>query len=262
MLDFLHITVVDIIDILLVALLIYYVFRLIKGTPAMNIFAAIIALYVIWIVLRALNMKLTSSILGQVLGVGVVALIVIFQPEIRRFLLHFGSNYYISNKGRSFFKRLINKEESTTISTEALEEITSACREMSDVKTGALIVLLHESELEDFIDTGDKIDAAINKRLIENIFFKNSPLHDGALIISDTRMIAARCTLPISNNMNIPASLGMRHRAAVGITEVTDADAIVVSEQTGAIHYVTNGELKLIESITELRLLIQKGYTK
>ena len=262
MLDFLHIGVTDIIDILLVALLIYYVFRLIKGTSAMNIFAAIIALYVLWIVLRALNMKLTSSILGQVLGVGVVALIVIFQPEIRRFLLHLGTNYFSKEKGQSLFKKLSRREETSTISPEALEEITSACHEMSDVKTGALIVLRHGSDLDDFIETGDTIDAAINKRLIENIFFKNSPLHDGALIISDKRMLAARCTLPISDNPNIPASLGMRHRAAVGITEATDADAVVVSEQTGAIHFVTNGELKLIESITELRLLIQNSYSK
>ncbi|MCI2121745.1 MAG: diadenylate cyclase CdaA [Bacteroidales bacterium] len=250
----------DIIDILLVALMIYYLFRLIKGTAALKIVSAIISLYVLWIVLRALNMKLTSSILGQVLGVGVVALIVIFQPEIRRFLLHIGDNY-LSGKGNSFLRRLRNNRAVNSISSETLEEITSACREMSDSGTGALIVLRHDGGLEDFIETGDRIDAAIKKRLIENIFFKNSPLHDGALIMDAGRMIAARCTLPMSNT-HIPANFGMRHRAAVGVTEETDADAIVVSEETGDIHFVSNGHMQKIESITELRLLIQDSYTR
>lgn len=261
MFDFLHITVADIIDIILVALMIYYLFRLIKGTAAMKIVSAILGLYVVWIVLRALNMRLTSSILGQVLGVGVIALFIIFQPEIRRFLLHIGDSY-LTKERFSLFRRARHGEAGSAISSESIEELTSACREMSDNRTGALIVLRHEGGLEDYIETGDLINARINKRLLENIFFKNSPLHDGALIMGPDKLIAARCTLPISNAQDIPATMGMRHRAAVGITEETDADAIVVSEETGEIHFVRNGHLQLIDTITELRLLVQNSYLK
>ena len=141
-----------------------------------------------------------------------------------------------------------------------LEELTAACRKMAETKTGALIVLRHGTALGEIIDTGDEIDARINRRLIENIFFKNSPLHDGAMIASEDRILAARCTLPITQRQDIPAHYGMRHRAAIGMSEVCDASVIVVSEETGDISFVSGGQIKTMESITELRLAIENSY--
>ena len=262
MFDFIDINFADILDIILVAVLIYEVYRLIRGTSAIKIFIGIVLLYVTWSVVEALNMTLLSSIMEQVLGVGLIALIVIFQPEIRRFLIKLGSDIFSarrksSGKFRSFFKRY---EQKSLIDAEVLEELTAACSHMSQTKTGALIVMQHVSTLSSFTETGDKIDGRISSRLLENIFFKNSPLHDGAAILSKDRIIAARCTLPISDNTNIPARYGMRHRAAAGITENTDAHAIVVSEETGEISYVKDGEIKTMGSITELRLAIEKSF--
>ena len=222
MFDFINISVIDIIDIILVGLLIYQMVRIMRGTSVFNIFTGILLLYLTWIVVKALNMKLLSSILGQILGVGVIALIVIFQPEIR----------------------------------------PQACRRMGETRTGALIVLQHNSSLEFVTETGDSIDAAVNRRLIENIFYKNTPLHDGAMVIDMDRIVAARCTLPIVDNPNIPPQYGMRHRAAVSITQDTDADAIVVSEETGNISFVSGGEMKTVTSISELKLSIENSYRK
>ena len=262
MFDFLNITFVDILDVLLVALLIYGVYRLIRGTQAMNIFLAIILLYVARAVFDALNMSLTTHIMDAVLGVGLIALIVIFQPEIRRFLIRIGSEVFSARKKgggrlRKFFGR---RTPSAHISQTALEEITSACYRMSESKTGALLVFQHVSSLDDIIETGDKLDADINRRLIENIFFKNSPLHDGAVIMNSDTIVAARCTLPISENPEINPRYGMRHRAAVGITELTDAEAVVVSEETGEISYVKEGVIKQLNSITELRIALENSY--
>lgn len=259
MFDLIDITLIDVIDILLVALLIYEIIRLVKGTSAVSIIAGIITLYVIWIVVTALNMKLLSSILERVLGVGVLALIVIFQNEIRRFLFHFGATYH-SAKNTSLFRKIFRSSSNTGIRVEVLDELTAACRKMADSKTGALIVMRHSSSLSNYVETGDEIGANISSRLIENIFFKNTPLHDGAMIISKDKIIAARCTLPVSGNMNIPPRYGMRHRAAAGVTEVSDATAIVVSEETGEISFVVNGIIKQMSSLTELRLAIENSY--
>ena len=259
MLDFINIHWIDIIDILLVGLLIYQIYKLIRGTAAMSIFVGIIILYFIWLVVKTLHMELLSAIMGQVLGVGVLALIIIFQQEIRRFLIHLGNNSFHRNS--NFLTRTLFGSNSKTVSLATLDELTQAVRKMAETKTGALIVMTHRSTLESITETGDRIDATINRRLIENLFFKNSPLHDGALVMDTNRLIAARCTLPISDNQNIPANYGMRHRAAVGITEQTDATAIVVSEETGEIAFVKDGEIKTISSITELRLAIENSYS-
>ena len=259
MLDFIDIKLIDIIDVILVALLVYYIYKLIKGTAAISIFSGIIIIYVVWIIVSALNMSLLSAILGQILGVGVIAIIVLFQQEIRRFLLHLGTRYLSGRKSRNIMNFIFGKRQEV-IPLEALDEITQACRKMGETKTGALIVMGHSSSMEQIIETGDTIDARINRRLIENIFFKNSPLHDGAMVIVDNRIVAARCTLPITENPNIPANFGMRHRAAVGVTEQTDATVIVVSEETGNISFVKDGEIKRIASITELRLAIEASY--
>lgn len=258
MFDFINIQWIDVLDILLVGLLIYQIYKVIRGTAAMSIFIGIIILYFIWVVVKALHMNLISAIMGQVLGVGVIALIVIFQQEIRRFLLHLGTNSIKGRKESKFAKFLFGRGKAIQLT--ALDELTQAVRRMSETKTGALIVMVHRSPLEFITETGDKIDALINRRLIENLFFKNSPLHDGAVVMTTERIVAARCTLPMSENQNIPANFGMRHRAAVGLTEQTDATVIVVSEQTGNISFVKEGHMRTINSITELRLAIQDSY--
>jgi uncharacterized protein (TIGR00159 family) len=159
-------------------------------------------------------------------------------------------------KGNSLLKKIFSRDSQSADFSEAVNEIADACNRMSESKTGALIVIQHKTPLEDIISTGDKIDAAIHRRLIMNLFFKNSPLHDGALVIAGDRIAAARCTLPITQRKNIPASYGMRHKAAIGITEETDADVIVVSEETGKIAYVKEGKVTKINNINELKLLL------
>ena len=250
MLNFLNISFIDVLDILLVALLIFEIIRLFRKTSAMGIFVVVLLMYVAWIVVRALDMKLLSFILGQ-----------IFQPEIRRFLLDLGSRLTLKSGSSTWLSRLFkHTNDAAAITPKVLDELTAACRKMSETKTGALIVLRHNHMLESFIETGDEIHALINRRLIENIFYKNTPLHDGAMIITKDSIIAARCTLPISDNPNIPPKYGMRHKAALGITEVSDASAIVVSEETGEISFAEAGRMRTMGSITELRLAIENSY--
>ena len=255
---FLQLSLADILDILLLALMIFIVFRWIRGTSAMSIFVAIISLYVIRVIVSAFNMRLMTNIMETVLDVGLIAVIVIFQPEIRKFLMRLGSRYMNSAQGRAILDKLLGKDrKSMNISgSAAVNDLAEACRRMSEDKTGALIVIAHKASLEEIINTGDPIDAAIHRRLIMNLFFKNSPLHDGALVISGGRIAAARCTLPITERTDIPASYGMRHKAAIGITEETDADAIVVSEETGKISFVKTGKVTPIGNINELKLLL------
>ena len=256
---FLQLSLADILDILLLALLIYIVFRWIRGTSAMSIFVAIISLYVIRVIVSAFNMRLMTNIMETVLDVGVIAVIVIFQPEVRKFLMRLGGRYISSRRGRAILKRIQGRSSKDTslVVSEAVNDLTEACRRMSEEKTGALIVIAHKASLEDIISTGDRIDAAIHRRLIMNLFFKNSPLHDGAVIISGGRIVAARCTLPITERTNIPASYGMRHKAAIGVTEETDADAISVSEETGNISFIKGGAVTPIHNINELKLLLK-----
>lgn len=258
---FLKMSFVDILDILLVALIIYQVFRWIRGSSAMSIFLAILGLYVIRVIVAAMNMRLMSAIMETVLDVGVIALIVIFQPEIRRVLTKFGSRYRLSTKGKGILNKLFGKAEGK-LGSEAVKELTEACRSMSLEKTGALIVLQHSIDLDYITDTGDKIDANINRRLLMNLFFKNSPLHDGAVIINNGRIVAARCTLPITQKTDIPPTFGMRHKAAIGITEETDADVIVISEETGHISFVKSGQVTRIGNINELKLLLTGSFSE
>lgn len=262
MFDFIDIKIIDILDILLVTFLIYQLFKLMRGTNAINIFFGIIFLYLLWFLVKSFNMNLLSAILGQVLGVGVIALVVIFQQEIRRFLLHLGSQYVANSKAGRISRLLIGGTKENEMDSSKVDEITQACSHMSETKTGALIVISHKSSLEFIIQTGDRIDANINRRLIRNIFFKNSPLHDGAMVISSERIIAARCTLPIVENPNLPPQYGMRHRAAVSISSETDADAVVVSEETGNISFVSEGVIRTMGSISELKLAIENSYKK
>ena len=257
---FLQLSIADILDILLLGLTIFFLFRWIRGSSAMSIFVAIVSLYVIRVLVSAFNMRLMTAMMDMVLDVGVLALIVIFQPEIRKFLIRLGNRYMNSSRGRAIINRILGKDTQTAISNnEAINDLTEACRRMSEEKTGALIVIAHKNPLEDIISTGDRIDAAIHRRLIMNLFFKNSPLHDGALVITGNRITAVRCTLPITENKNIPANYGMRHKAAIGITEESDADVVVVSEETGKISFVKAGQVTPIQNINELKLLLTES---
>lgn len=256
---FLQLSLTDILDILLLALIIYVAFRWIKGTSAMSIFVAIISLYVIRVLVSAFNMRLMNALMETVLDVGVIALIVIFQPEIRKFLIRLGNRYMKSARGQKILDKIMGGKAAKSTAGEAANEITEACRRMSEDKTGALIVISHTTPLDEIISTGDSVDAAIHRRLIMNLFFKNSPLHDGAVVISGGRIAAARCTLPITERTDISASFGMRHKAAIGITEETDADAIIVSEETGRISVARAGKVTPIQNINELKLLLNES---
>lgn len=250
---FLNISLADILDILMVATIIYFLFRWIKGSSAMNIFVAIIILVIVRVVVSSLNMKLMSSLMKTLFDVGLIALIVIFQPEIRYFLMKLGGK---SSWWRSLLGKLVNDGKKSAVGDRAVMEIAEACRIMGEQKTGALIVIPGQDSLQHIIETGDTLDALVSKRLILNLFFKNSPLHDGAMIIRGERIVASRCTLPITSRTDIPASYGMRHKAAIGMSEESDATIIVVSEETGHISYVKDGHITRIDSTYELKLLL------
>ena len=258
---FLNLSFTDLVDVLLVALIIYFAFRWIRESSALNIFVAILLIYVLMVIVEALNMKLMSKLISTFIDVGVIALIVIFQPEIRHFLMKLGATSKIGSKGLGIFNRLFG-EKGKNLDSVAVQELSEACRTMSNQKTGALIVIPHEVNLNYIIETGDRIDALINRRLILNLLFKNSPLHDGAVIISGDRVVAARCTLPITEKTDIPASFGMRHKAAIGISEESDADVIVVSEETGNVSFVKEGKVTPINNMNELKLLLGAAFSQ
>lgn len=258
---FISISWLDALDIILVALLLYQLYKLVKGTVAIRIFLGILAIYLFWKLVSALQMELLSEILGQFIGVGVLALIIVFQQEIRRFLLLVGSQSPIAGKG--FVKKILNftkqNGEHTLINSNS---IVKACYNMSKSKTGALIVLAIGTELKYHASTGEEIDAKLTASLLESIFFKNSPLHDGGAIIFENRITAARCILPLSENPDIPAQYGLRHRAAVGLTENSPALAIVVSEENGSIATAKKGQLKTELSPEQLKVEIEEAFTQ
>ncbi|MBE5033741.1 diadenylate cyclase CdaA [Gallalistipes aquisgranensis] len=254
--DFIQITVIDVIDIVVVATIMYYLYKVTKGTHTPSILTGILLIYLLWVVVKALNMELLSAILGHIIGVGVIALIVVFQPEIRRFLHLIGTR---SNQHRdSFLGRLFDMHEYHNDHLEYVSPIVKACGDMSDTKTGALIVIQQKSDLSVIAETGISIDARISSSLLKNIFFKNSPLHDGAVIINDGRIVAAKCVLP-STQQEVPVSYGMRHRAALGVSEVCDALVVVVSEETGHISVARNGEMHSNLSTAQLQAELLKS---
>lgn len=255
LLGFLNISLTDLLDILVVAAIIFLLFRWLRGSSAMNVFIAVIFLYVVKVVASALNMTLLSGIMSTVLDVGVLALIIIFQPEIRYFLVKLGSRYGLGGSGWKIFDRLFGRK-SDRLGGEAVDELLDAVRTMSGQKTGALIVIARQDSLQHIAETGDTIDARISKRLLMNLFFKNSPLHDGAVILHDNRIVAARCTLPLTGKSDIPASYGMRHKAAIGISEASDAHVIVVSEETGEVSFVSDGQICTVRDMEQLRSLL------
>lgn len=244
----------DFIDILLVALLLYYSYKLMKESGSLNVFTGILIFILIWLVVsQILEMRLLGSILDKLVSVGVLAIIIIFQDEIRRFLLTLGTHRQVSALIRFFTKNRGEKKVN-----EDIMPIVMACISMGKQKTGALIVLEHSVPLDDVLRTGELINADVNQRLIENIFFKNSPLHDGAMVIRKNKIVAAGCILPVSHNLDIPKELGLRHRAAMGISQESDAHAIIVSEETGNVSVAYRGQFYLRLSGEELESMLSR----
>lgn len=252
---FITIRFLDILDIFLVAILLYQLYRLIKGTVAFNIVIGLFSLYLFWLIVKALNMELLGSIMGQFIGVGVLALIIVFHPEIRKFLVFIGTNYNV-NRVLSLDK-LFGAGKIKNINHQQIEDVIEACEAMAKTKTGALIVVAGNNELAEQVNTGEKLNARISSSLIRTLFFKNSPLHDGAIIIRDNTIVAAGCILPLTQKQ-LDKTLGLRHRAAVGLTENTDAMIIIVSEERGTISIAQKGEIKRRVSKETLAQLLEE----
>jgi uncharacterized protein (TIGR00159 family) len=254
-LNFLDFRITDLIDIILVAVLLYYIYKLVRGTVAINIFIGIVIIWGFWKLTELLDMKMISSMVGGFMQVGLIALIIVFQQEIRKFLLMVGSTNFATKRGFiRHFKFL--KQEGLTSETN-MEAILGACEKMASTKTGAIIVIERNNPLDFVKSTGDKMNIEVNQPIIESIFYKNSPLHDGATVIQDNYIVATRVILPVSNERTIPLRFGLRHRAAVGISEKTDALVLVVSEETGQISYIKGGEFILFKDLTELSSMIK-----
>jgi diadenylate cyclase len=247
----------DVLDIFLVAFLMYQIYILMRGTVAMNIVVAVFSFYLLWLLVRVLNMQLLGTILGQFIGVGIIALIIVFQQEIRRFLLIIGTRYMTRKFSiENLFSYNLNAPQKVNI-----KAIIHACENMSKSKTGALIVIARNSTLQLYGETGEIINANTTSSLIENIFFKNSPLHDGAIIIIDNKIYAARCILPVSEHPGFPSNYGMRHRAAVGMSENNDSLIIIVSEETGNIAIAEQGRLREMADSKELSHKLEEEFS-
>ncbi len=253
--DFLSFGFIDLLDVLLVSILLFQLYRLVQGTVAINIFVGITSIYFVWKLVQALKMEVLSLMIGKFIDVGIIALLIVFQPELRRFLLLIGTSEIIQKF--SIFKRFFSFKGKKKFFISDLPEIIKACKEMSKTKTGALIIITTEGDLDFYVKTGEKMDARISANTLESIFYKNSPLHDGAAILSKGKILASRCILPITERDDFPSHLGMRHRAAAGITENSDALAIIVSEQTGEISFAKGGLVENNLSADKLKTRIE-----
>ena len=252
--EFVKFGIKDLIDILLVAYLLYQLYRLMKDSGSINIFIGILVFIGCWVIVsQVLEMRLLGSIFDKLVSVGVLALIVLFQDDVRKFLVTVGSHRRWEN-----FLRFLRKNRQEKVEKTDIMPIVMACMSMSKTKTGALIVIEKNLPLNEIIRSGETINADVNQRLIENIFFKNSPLHDGAMIIRHKQIIAAGCILPVSHDLNIPKELGLRHRAAMGVSQETDALAIIVSEETGGISVAHKGQFHLRLTAEELERILTK----
>ena len=254
--DFIDFSFIDLVDILLVALLLFYLYKLLKGTVAINIFIGIVIIYLIWRLTDLLNMDVLSNLLGKFISVGFFALIVVFQQEIRKFLLLLGSTNLASRRNLVRYFRFLNKQQQ--VSSLNLDVLVDACEEMSKTKTGALIVIQRNTPLDFTFTVSNKIEIKLDPLVLQSLFFKNAPLHDGALIIKDNKIIAARVVLPLTEQSILPARYGLRHRAGLGISEKTDALVLVISEQTGKAVYMKDGKLEPIDSFVALKKQLQK----
>ena len=254
--DFVPFTFIDLVDILLVATIMYWIYRMTRGTSAPYILSGIVVVYMMWVIVRTLNMELLSSILGQVISVGVIALIILFQPELRRFLQLIG----LRQKHFNFISRIFSVAEEDKPMLN-LAPIVTACRDMAETKTGALIVIRRDSDLSLIEEGGIAVDAKTSVSLLKNIFFKNAPLHDGAVIVNGDRIVAAKCILPVTQN-EVPKEYGTRHRAAIGMSEISDAVIVVVSEETGHIAIACDGQLRRDIDPTRLQQTLQRYLVK
>lgn len=247
----------DLIDVVLVAVLMYQLYRLVRRSGTSTIFNGIISFFIIWVLVsQVFEMRLLGSILDKFVNIGLFVVIIIFQDEIRRFLMTLGSHNTFRTI-KNFFRNRKSAVSETTLSA-----IVGACVNMSKTKTGALIVIEQEISLVNFENTGEIVNATISTRLVENIFFKNSPLHDGAMIIADYKIKAAGCILPVAQNSDLPKFLGLRHRAAIGITQETDAKVIIVSEERGKISIANHGRIQVNVTVEELYDFLVGAYTK
>jgi uncharacterized protein (TIGR00159 family) len=245
----------DIIDIVLVAVMLFYAYRLMKESRSLNVFIGILVFIVLWLIVsQVLQMKLLGSIMDKVLSVGVIGLVILFQDDIRKFLFNLGAHQRVRALRRFVISddKVLDKAHLKQI----IMPVVMACMSMSKKKIGALIVIQRATPLDDIVSTGEIINADINQRLIENIFFKNSPLHDGAMIIAKEHIKAAGCILPVSHDLDIPKELGLRHRAALGITQESDSIAIVVSEETGSISIAIRSKFHLRLSAEKLESIL------
>ncbi|MCH5226812.1 MAG: diadenylate cyclase CdaA [Muribaculaceae bacterium] len=238
----------DLIDIIIIAVMLFYIYKMMKSSGTLSLFYGVLIFFVLWILASEIfDMRLTGSILDKFMGIGLIVLVVLFQDQIKRFLIDIGSH------GRMrYFRRLFRHDREAESRRKDISAVVYACMSMSKTKTGALIVFQRKMPLTNFEDTGDMIDADVNVRLIENIFFKNSPLHDGAMIIADNKIKSVGCILPVSHNMDVPKELGLRHRAALGMSQATDAVCVIVSEETGNISVAIDGEFKIRLSAQDL----------
>src|ERR1700761_4975500 len=258
-LSFFKITPLNVLDILLVAFIIYQLYNLIRGTIAVNILIGLGVIYALYFVVKALQMQLLTEILGYFTNVGIIVIIVVFQQEIRRFLLLVGKNASLQrNKAwwRYFFGR--SKEEKNNYAR--IKPIIDACKSMKQTRTGALIVFAKYYDEQFYQNSCEVLDAKISKRLLESIFQKSSPLHDGAVVISENKIKAASCILPLTDKTDLPLQFGLRHRAGIGVTETNEATAIIVSEETGEISYAKQGRVKMNISFAELEKLLNKDF--
>lgn len=254
---FIAIRFLDVLDILLVAYLIYFIYNLVKGSVAINIFVGIIAVYFIWRVVSALEMEMLGEILGQFFSVGVIALIIVFQQEIRQFLFMMGKSG-VFDKGYKLKNILLGKWQISGETFFDIEPVLNAVDSFSKTSTGALIVITRKNNLKVYTDTGEILEARISTSLLESIFYKNNTLHDGAVIISQNRIKAAKCVLPLIDEENFPKNLGLRHRAAAGVTNNSDALAVVISEQTGQIAFFYEGKIFQNQSIQDIRNSVER----
>lgn len=257
MFPFPEIRLIDILDILMVALLFYELYRLLKGTNVIRIFWAVLVLYLAWRVFSLLGMRFCSQILGGIMSIGLISLVIVFQPEIRKFLLLIGTK--TQQTGDTFIKRIkfwrsgVGERPGTNF-----EPYIQACMHMSQSKTGALIIFKRSNEVEELVRTGEVLNALVSSALLEALFFKNSPLHDGAVIVEGNQVLAARCILPVTSRIDIDPNLGLRHRSAIGVTEQLDVISVIVSEETGAISYAIGGEINHNVTPVQLRNALEQ----
>jgi diadenylate cyclase len=257
--SFLKLGVFDILDVLLVAFIVYQLYNLIRGTIAANIFIGLITIYLLYMVVKALHMQLLTGILGKFADVGIIAIIIVFQQEVRRFLLLVGKNASLQ-RNKAWWKYFFGKAEAEKNNYARIKPIIDACKSMKQTRTGALIVFAKYYDEQFYQNSCEVLDARISKRVLESIFQKNSPLHDGAVVISENKIKSASCILPVTEKSDLPAQFGLRHRAGIGVTEANDATAIIVSEETGEISYAKQGRIKMDISFAELEKLLNKDF--